>query len=109
MVEQENRREEEWFRKNEKELIEAARKAREARERERSEREAVEARAKLKAAHFMKCPKCGHDLKETDFSGVDIDVCSYCEGVFFDAGELEELFLKREEERRGLFRKLLRL
>lgn len=109
MVEQDNRREDEWFRQNEKELIEAARKAREARERERAEHEAVEARAKLKAAHFMKCPKCGHDLKETDFSGVDIDVCSYCEGVFFDAGELEELFMKREEERRGLFRKLLRL
>lgn len=102
-------REDEWFLKNERELVEAARTARQKREAERREREAAEERARLKDLHFMKCPKCGHDLVAEDFSGIEIDRCSYCEGVYLDAGELEELYLKKAEERRSLFRKLLRL
>jgi acetyl-CoA carboxylase beta subunit len=109
LVEEDNRREDDWFRRNEEKLIEAARLAREKRERERAEKEAAEALAKLKELHFMKCPKCGHDLREDDLSGIKVDVCSFCEGVFFDAGELEEVFMKRDEERKGLLGKLLRL
>lgn len=108
-MEEEKRREDDWFRRNELQLIEAARKARETRERERAQREQAEAREAARKLHFMKCPKCGHDLREDDLSGIKIDVCTYCEGVFFDAGELEQVFLKREEERKGLLGKLLRL
>ena len=39
--------------------------------------------------HFMKCPKCGHDMKEEDLHGVKADRCTFCEGMFFDAGELD--------------------
>jgi len=86
-VETERSREDEWFARNEKEMLEAARVARDKRERERAEHEAVEERQRLKQLHFMKCPKCGHDLAEREVEGVTVDQCSFCEGVFLDAGE----------------------
>ncbi len=100
--------EDEWFARNEKEMLEAARVAREKREHERAEREALEERQRVKQLHFMKCPKCGHDLVQRDLEGVNVDQCSFCEGVFLDAGELDALFLKRDSERKGVLRKLLR-
>lgn len=106
-LESDRSREDEWFLKNERELREAARVAREKRERERAERELEDERLRLKELHFMKCPKCGHDLQERVIESVAVDVCTYCEGVFFDAGELDSLFQKREDERKGLLRKLL--
>ncbi len=48
-------------------------------------------------------------MKEEDLQGVQIDRCSFCEGIFFDAGELDQIFLKREDERRGFFRKLVKI
>jgi hypothetical protein len=47
--------------------------------------------AALKQAHFMKCPKCGHDLSTISFRGVDVDRCFHCHGTFLDEGELEKL------------------
>jgi Transcription factor zinc-finger len=105
-VEDDRRREDEWFRENEKQLLEAARVARERRERERAEREAASELKRLRELHDMKCPKCGHDLEEEDLGGVKVDRCTHCEGVFFDAGELDQLFEKKAEERRGFFRRL---
>jgi acetyl-CoA carboxylase beta subunit len=102
------RREDDWFLQNERKLLEDARKAREKREQERQARETVDARAKLKAAHWMKCPKCGHDMKTEDLEGIEIDRCTFCEGFFVDAGELEQLFLKRQQpERQSFMRRLL--
>lgn len=109
MVDQVKSREDEWFLKNEKDTIEAARVARERREKERAEKEQAEVRRRLKELHFMKCPKCGHDMKERDFEGILIDVCSFCEGIYLDARELEGLFLKREAERKGMLKRLLGL
>lgn len=109
MVEQDKSREDEWFLKNEKELIEAARHAREKREHERAALEREEERRRLKDQHFMKCPKCGHDLAEKDLDGISVDVCGYCEGIFFDAGELDKVFLKREADRKGFLGRLLKL
>lgn len=108
-MEADKAREDEWFLKNERELIEAARQAREKRERERAAREKEEERKRLREQHFMKCPKCGHDLAEKDLDGVSVDVCSYCEGIFFDAGELDKLFLKRDADRKGFLGRLLKL
>jgi hypothetical protein len=105
----ESRREDEWFRANEAKLIEDARVAREKREKERAAQEAASERERLKQLHFMKCPKCGHDMKEEDLQGLKVDRCTFCEGVYFDAGELEQTFLKKEEERRGFFRRLVRI
>lgn len=42
-----------------------------------------------RAAHYMKCPKCGGDLAEREFHHVRIDECQDCRGVWLDRGELE--------------------
>ena len=55
--------EDDWFRQNEVELLETARRARLARQAEREAKEKAEERQRTKALHFMKCPKCGHDLR----------------------------------------------
>ena len=91
------RREDDWFRENEKELLEEAREAREKREAERLAKESAAERERLKDLHFMKCPKCGHDMKVEALEGIEIDRCTFCEGFFLDAGELEQLFLKRKQ------------
>jgi acetyl-CoA carboxylase beta subunit len=100
-------REDDWFLQNERKLLEDARKAREKREKERKAQETAEHRAKLKQAHWMKCPKCGHDMKAENLEGIEIDRCSYCEGFFVDAGELEQLFLKKAQTHRQSFMRRL--
>jgi hypothetical protein len=106
-VEEDRRREDEWFRANEQKLIEAAREARLRREQERARHEAVAERQRLRDLHYMKCPKCGHDLAEEELQGVKVDRCSFCEGIYLDAGELDQVLLKKEEERRGFLRRLV--
>lgn len=107
MDEADRSREDEWFRQNEEQLLEAARLARERRERERAEREKGEERQRLRDLHFMKCPKCGHDMNEEDLEGVKVDRCSFCEGIYLDAGELDQILLKKEEDRKGFLRRLV--
>jgi len=51
--------------------------------------------------HWMKCPKCGHDLAEQNLAGVMIDACQNCGGVFLDQGELE--VLRRTSDHLGKF------
>lgn len=50
---------------------------------------ALEEKAKQKDLHYMKCPKCGMNLVEIDYKNIKVDKCSECEGIWFDAGELE--------------------
>jgi hypothetical protein len=103
-------RENDWFRENEKKLLEEARRAREAREKERLAQETAAERKRLRDLHYMKCPKCGHDLKVESLDGIEIDRCTFCEGFFVDAGELEQLFLARQQpQRQGFLRALLRI
>ena len=109
MAEQDNKREDEWFLRNEKQLLEAARIARLKRENERAEKEKAEETRRLRDLHFMKCPKCGHEMKEEPIEGVTADRCTHCEGIFFDAGELEQILSQHDEQRRGFFRKLVKL
>ena len=110
MVEQDKRREDEWFLANEKKLLETARIEREKREKERAaQRGGGGAQAASKDQHFMRCPKCGHEMREEALEGVKIDRCSFCEGIYFDAGELDQVLLKREDDRRGFFRKLVKI
>ena len=109
MDEVDRRREDEWFRTNEKQVIEAARLAREKRERARAEAEQADERKRLKDLHYMKCSKCGHDMAEEDLEGVKVDRCTFCEGIFLDAGELDAILLKKDEERRGFFRRLVKI
>jgi len=46
---------------------------------------------KLQMLHYMHCPKCGMQLVEIDYRGIKIDRCTACDGVWLDAGELEEI------------------
>jgi len=52
---------------------------------------AAEHKEELKQLHWMKCPKCGMDLKEIELHGVKVDQCANCGGVFLDAGEMEQI------------------
>jgi len=73
-----SRNEDEYFVKQDAELI---RKRREQLDAERAARE--------RKSHFMKCPKCGGALAEREYNNVKIDACTECGGVWLDAGELE--------------------
>jgi uncharacterized protein len=68
---------------------EAARHQRDALERAHQMEE--KQREELKKLHYMKCPKCGFDLREMTFRGVVIDKCYHCHGTWFDEHELEQL------------------
>lgn len=78
--EQPSRNEDEYFAKQDAELIKQMR-AKLDKEREQNERK----------AHFMKCPKCGADMKEEEHGPVKVDICPDCHGMFLDAGEMELL------------------
>ncbi len=43
------------------------------------------------AAVPFRCPKCGADLIEMTYKGVEIDKCSSCAGLWLDCGELEQV------------------
>jgi uncharacterized protein len=109
VVERDRRNEDAWFQENEKQLLEAARVAREKREKERATQTQAAELKRLKELHFMKCPKCGHDMKEESLEGVAVDRCSFCEGIYLDAGEMDQILLKKEEDRKGFFRKLVKI
>lgn len=77
-----SRNEDEYFAKADAELLKAQRARLDA------ERAAAEKEERRKA-HYMKCPKCGEDLREEAHGHIMIDRCSNCGGVWLDAGELE--------------------
>ncbi len=77
-------KEEEYFAREEYE------RQRKIEEEKRAKIEAVE-QAKLKELHYMHCPKCGNNLIEIDYRGILVDKCSSCEGIWLDAGELEQV------------------
>jgi Zn-finger nucleic acid-binding protein len=58
----------------------------------------------LRDLHFMHCPKCGLQMQEVKYRGVDVDVCFACNGVFLDQGELEHL---EKPESRGVMSSIL--
>jgi uncharacterized protein len=80
-----SRNEDEYFAKLDAQLIKAQR-ARLDQERSKTSR----------AAHYMKCPKCGADLQEREFHHVKVDVCPECNGMWFDAGEVD--MIKRVDQ-----------
>lgn len=90
--------EEEYFARREAEILKARREAAERAARDTERR-----------SHFMRCPKCGAHLVSENRSGIQIDKCPECLGVWFDAGEAEQL-IKVEGQRGvgGLFAALVR-
>ncbi len=79
--------EDEYFAKQDAELLKERRAALD-----------VQRASQERASHFMKCPKCGGDLKEKKFHGMIIDVCADCHGTWMDAGELEMLGMVKQSE-----------
>jgi Zn-finger nucleic acid-binding protein len=39
----------------------------------------------------MRCPKCRADMEQIDYEGTEIDRCTICSGIWFDAGEIDVL------------------
>lgn len=42
----------------------------------------------------MRCPKCRSDMEQINYEGTEIDRCTICNGVWFDAGEVAVLLNK---------------
>ncbi len=101
-------REDEWFVRHEREFLEKIRQERQKRLQEQLQRETQEELERLRQLHWMKCPKCGHDMEAVTLEGIEVDRCTSCEGVYFDRGELETLLLQKQK-RRGFFRRLMGL
>ena len=76
--------EEEYFHRQNKELIEKMRAQMK-----------VSEEAKAAAAAALQCPRCDGTLTQTKVDDVSIDKCDKCGGVWLDSGELEQL-TKRE-------------
>ena len=45
----------------------------------------------------MKCPNDGTELKMTDRSGIEIDYCPSCRGIWLDKGELDKIIERSAE------------
>jgi len=39
----------------------------------------------------MRCPKCRADMEQVDYEGTEVDRCTICNGIWFDAGEIDIL------------------
>ena len=90
-TEKPSRNEDEYFLLSDAELIRAQRAKLDA------ERAAAERRS-----HYMKCPKCGADLAEREFSSIKVDVCPACHGMWLDAGEID-LIGRTQQSATGTF------
>jgi transcription initiation factor IIE alpha subunit len=77
-------REDEYFMKLDQERLS---KMRSSLDKQREE----EFKLHRKDTHWMKCPKCGHDLEEVNYQNVMVDRCPDCKGIWLDHGELELL------------------
>jgi len=93
-------KEEEYFFKLNQKLIEERRKKLDA-------QKSSQATAQRANPHWMKCPKCGADMKEIALAGIQVDQCGGCQGIYFDQGELETLMESREPK--GFLQSLKRL
>jgi hypothetical protein len=84
--------EDEYFVKKERELLEKMR----AKQQAETQQAAQEAAA-------LKCPRCGAVLKESTFQTIVIDQCTGCNGVWLDAGEIEQVAAKESGSWLGKF------
>jgi len=46
--------------------------------------------------HWMKCPKCSGEMVEVELAGIKVDKCAECQGIYFDHGELDILIESQE-------------
>ena len=78
-------KEEEYFYRLNKELIERKREAQLARP-----------VMDIRPPHWMKCPKCVGEMSEIELAGIRVEQCGNCLGIYFDHGELEILIESKE-------------
>jgi len=97
MTDKPSKNEDEYFLLQDQELLKA----------QRAKLDAERAAAKRKE-HYMKCPKCGADLREQDMGPVKVDVCPECGGLWLDAGELEMMAKVRDTAAGGFLKDLLK-
>ncbi len=96
MTDKPSRNEEEYFARREAELVQERRVA------------AAEAAAEAeRKSHYMKCPKCGHDLHTETYQGIEVDKCQVCQGIWFDAGEVNSLLKQDQSAVSSLFKAIL--
>ena len=74
---QPSRNEDEYFVKQDAELLKQMRAKLDAE------------RAKAAGGERMKCPRCGTELQEKQYHHAMVDVCPKCNGMWLDAGEAE--------------------
>lgn len=89
MPEKPSHGEDEYFARQDAELLQAQR-----------ERLAEERASAERKQHLMKCPKDGYDLATTEHHGVTIEICGHCGGMWLDANELE--MIAKAADRPGL-------
>ncbi|NNG17270.1 MAG: zf-TFIIB domain-containing protein [Gemmatimonadales bacterium] len=80
-----SKNEDEYFARKDLELLKSRRQKR--------QEDALEAERR---SHYMKCPKDGHDITTESFHDVQIERCPHCNGIWLDAGELEDLMAKED-------------
>ncbi|MBL8772074.1 MAG: zf-TFIIB domain-containing protein [Phenylobacterium sp.] len=51
---------------------------------------------------LLLCPNCNTSMQNVSRSGVDIDMCPSCRGVWLDRGELEKLLEGQRAEQTGM-------
>lgn len=90
--------EEEYFYKLNRELIEKRREELDSKLKTRTAQE-------QKSLHWMKCPKCGNQMEQNQLSGIYVDQCKSCHGIYFDQGEAETLI---QSTKPNVFLKLLK-
>jgi Zn-finger nucleic acid-binding protein len=49
----------------------------------------------------MKCPVCESSLQMTERSGVEIDYCPACRGIWLDRGELDKIIKRSGHDSSG--------
>ncbi len=64
-------------------------------------------REQLKQLHWMRCPKCGMELTEIEYRGIQLDKCFSCGGIYLDDGEMEQIAASPDDQ--GLFAGLSRV
>ena len=69
---------------------------------------ASEEREKLRQLHYMRCPKDGQELVTVRMSGVSVDTCGACGGMWLDAGELDQVMENSDTGPIGRLRRIFK-
>ncbi|OFZ54094.1 MAG: hypothetical protein A2428_13215 [Bdellovibrionales bacterium RIFOXYC1_FULL_54_43] len=87
--------EEAYFERENRELIERRRREIESRQ-----------RREIRPPNWMRCPKCGYEMQTVDFSGISVERCPSCLGIYLDHNELEGIL--RSKRSNGFFQRILK-